>query len=383
MLKFDRLHLSLDDWDSTLQQFPDRTICQSAAWLKFLAETQKGEIVIAALHEGNSVLGYFAGLMTQRFGLRILGSPFPGWSTAYMGLALKPEVPRMEALEALQRFAFFDLRCVHLEFMDRHLSASAVGNRYPFRNYNGFEIDLSRDEDELFRNCSYDCRHCARKGMRLGVVIQEASDAGFADDYYSQAADVFAKDRLIPTHGRDRVAALIRYLQPTGNLLLLRAFDPDGDCIATLISVGMHNRAEVWSGASWRAYQHLRPNELLVWETMRYWKSRSVQFLDMGGAGEYKRRYGGYKISVPWIRISRYPMVDLLRNGAAMAVKARQKFLGGFHAIANPVSLSGPVGQAGGPIKQGGGIRQSGNERGNCTSKPKRNRPARRESIPK
>ena len=341
MLKFDRVHLSLENWDSTLQQFPDRTMCQSSAWLNFLSETQKGEIVIAALYEGNTVLGYFSGLMIQRFGLRILGSPLPGWTTAYMGLVLKPEVPRTDALEALQRFAFVDLRCVHLEFMDRNLSASAIGDHYPFLNYDGFEIDLSPDEDELFRSFSYDCRHCARKAMRLGVVIQEASDAAFIDDYYSQLTDVFAKHDLIPTYGKDRVSALIQHLQPTGNLLLLRAIDPEGHCIATLISVGMYNRAEVWSGASWRTYQHLRPNELLVWETIRYWKNRSVQFLDMGGAGEYKRRYGGYKISVPWVRTSRYSVLPLLRNGAALAVKTRQRWLGGLHSIANSVSLLG------------------------------------------
>jgi hypothetical protein len=205
MLKFDRIHLSLENWASTLEQFPDRTMCQSPAWLGFLSETQKGEIVIAALREGNSTLGYFAGLMIQRFGLRILGSPLPGWTTAYMGLVLKPEVPRADALEALRRFAFFDLQCVHLEFMDRNLSASAIGDRYPFLNYDGFEIDLSRKEDDLFSSMSYDCRHCARKAVRLGVVIQEASDAGFVDDYYSQLTDVFAKQRLIPTYGKDRV----------------------------------------------------------------------------------------------------------------------------------------------------------------------------------
>ena len=347
MLKFDLLRLSLENWDSTLQQFPDRTVCQSAAWLNFLSETQKGEIVLAALHEGNSVLGYFSGLMVQRFGLRILGSPLPGWTTAYMGLVLKPEVPRTEAFAALQRFAFSDLRCVHLEFMDRTLSASEIGDRYPFLGYNGFEIDLSRDEDELFRNFSYDCRHCARKGMRLGVTIQEARDAEFVDDYYSQLTDVFAKRNLIPTYGKGRVEALIRHLQPTGNMLLLRALSPDGCCIATLISVGMHNRAEVWSGASWRAYQHLRPNELLVWHTIRYWKNRSIQFLDLGGAGEYKRRYGGYKISVPWIRTSRYSVLPLLRNSAAAAVKVRQRWLGGLHAFADSVSPVGPLREAG------------------------------------
>src|ERR1700739_1753470 len=103
MLKFERVHLSLDNWDRTLQQFPDRTISQSAAWLSFVSETQKGEIVIAELSEGNTVLGYFSGLMIRRFGLRILGSPFPGWTTGYMGLVVKPEVRRTEHLQEFER----------------------------------------------------------------------------------------------------------------------------------------------------------------------------------------------------------------------------------------------------------------------------------------
>ena len=121
MLTFERIHPSPESWASTLQQFPVRTLYQSPSWLAFLEETQKGEIVIAALHEGNLVLGYFAGLMIRKFRLRILGGPLPGWSTSYMGLVLRPEVPRMDAVEALRRFAFRDLNCIHLELMDRNL----------------------------------------------------------------------------------------------------------------------------------------------------------------------------------------------------------------------------------------------------------------------
>jgi CelD/BcsL family acetyltransferase involved in cellulose biosynthesis len=334
MLTFERVHPTPENWASTLQQFPDRTLYQSPPWLSFLEETQKGEIVIAALREGNAVLGYFAGLMIRRFGLRILGSPLPGWTTSYMGFVLEPKVSRTDALEALRHFAFRDLRCRHLELMDRNLDVGAIKDRYAFTRYNGFEIDLNLAENDVFSNFSYECRHCIRKAVRSGVVIQEANDAGFVDDYYGQLTDVFAKQCLIPTYSRERVTALLRHLQTTGNLLLLRAIDADGHCIATMITLAMHDRAEVWGGASWRAYQHLRPNELLVWHTCRYWKSRSIQSLDLGGAGDYKRRYGGHEIAVPWIRTSRYPVLPLLRNSAALLQATRQRWRGAWQSRA-------------------------------------------------
>lgn len=333
MLTFERIHPSPNNWASTLQPFPDRTLYQSPPWLSFLEETQQGEIVIAALREGNAILGYFTGLMIRRLGVRILGSPFPGWTTSYMGFVLEPEVPRTDALEALKHFAFRDLRCSHLELMDRNLDVVGIKDRYAFTRYNGFEIDLSLGEDDLVSNFNHTCRRYIRKAVRSGVVIQEAADAGFVDDYYSQLTEVFAKQHLVPTYSRGRVTALVRHLQPTVNLLLLRAIDADGRCIATMITLGMHDRAEVWGGASCQAYHHLRPNELLLWHAFRYWKSRSVLFFDMGGAGDYKKKYGGYEISVPWIRSSRYPVLPLLRTSAAMLQATRQRWHGAWRSI--------------------------------------------------
>jgi hypothetical protein len=81
---------------------PKIALCQSAAWLAFLEESQKGEIIIAVLREDNVVLGYFAGLLIAKCGLSILGSQ-------YMGFVLEPELPRADALDVLQRFGFRDL----------------------------------------------------------------------------------------------------------------------------------------------------------------------------------------------------------------------------------------------------------------------------------
>jgi CelD/BcsL family acetyltransferase involved in cellulose biosynthesis len=338
MLTFKRVHLSPDNWASTLQRFPDSTLYQSPCWLSFLEETQKGEIVIAALREGSAVLGYFVGLIIRKCGLRILGSPFPGWTTSYMGFVLEPEISRIDALEALERFAFRDLRCSHLELMDRDLDMSGVKDRYAFTSYSGFELDLSLEESDLFSNFNHTCRRYIRQALRSGVVVQEATDGGFIDDYYGQLTEVFARQKLVPTYSKARVAALLRHLQPTGNLLLLRAIDADGRCIATMITLAMRNRGEVWGGASCQAYQQLHPNELLLWHAFRYWKSRSVRFFDMGGSGDYKKKYGGYEISVPWIRTSRYPVLPLLRNSAALLQATRQRWEGAWHSIGSQVS---------------------------------------------
>jgi hypothetical protein len=71
---FHRVHLSLENGDSTLQQFPNLTVCQSPALWSCLKETKKGEMVIAALREGNTVLGYCSGLMIQNLACAFLAA---------------------------------------------------------------------------------------------------------------------------------------------------------------------------------------------------------------------------------------------------------------------------------------------------------------------
>lgn len=283
----------------------------------------------AELREGASVLGYFCGLVFARFGVRILGSPFPGWTTSYMGFALESDVPRWMALQALERFAFKELGCLHFEVVDRYLTVDD-GQRagLPCRLTRSYETDLRQSEESLFSSMKGACRRCIRKAAREGVVIEEAKDEGFAVEFHDQLTEVFLKQGLVPTYGLDRVRKLITHLRPTGQLLLLRARDPDGRCIATGIYPAMNAIAHFWGSASVRAGQHLRPNEALHWHAMRYWKGQGVPFFDWGGGGRYKEKYGCFPIAVPRFSKSRVPGLGHLRDQAQRMVRGRQRLAG-------------------------------------------------------
>jgi hypothetical protein len=310
------------------------TIYQTPAWLTFLSRTQHGELVVGALKEGQETIGLFTGLIVRKSGFRILGSPFPGWSTDYMGFALSDGTDRRQAIQALIDFAFQELGCVHLEMMDRNLTVMDLrGLGVQHRVYRGFEIDLTREENELFYNMTSACRRCIRKAEKEGILIEEAHDLVFADEYYAQLKDVFAKQSLVPTYGIERVRQLITHVHPTGQLLLLRARNRQGRCIATGIFPHMNGVMYFWGGASWRHYQLLRPNEAIQWTAMTIGKQKGLRTYDMGGGGEYKRKYGGCEIEVPWFRKSKYPWIRYLRDMAQQSHKMSQEFLRQFNRM--------------------------------------------------
>jgi CelD/BcsL family acetyltransferase involved in cellulose biosynthesis len=308
--------------------YDDRLIFHTEEWLRFVAESQRAEPVLATVTDGTRAVGHFTGLVTKRYGLRILGSPMAGWTTSYVGFNLQPGVPRRAALEALMPFAFGDLGCAHLEIRDRGLAETdleGLGLRWAAAPT--AVIDLRPAQDALFGAMASACRRNIRKAAKSGVVIEEANpgDQKFADDFYHQLRDVFAKQNLVPTYSIERVRALIRNLAPAGRILLLRARDPEGRCIATAVLPWYHRTMYFWGGASYREHQQSRPNEALIWHALRWAKERGVTEFDFVGGNSYKAKYGTTEVPVPWARRSRSPLVAGLRDAAKEGYALKQR----------------------------------------------------------
>lgn len=342
VMRLRRIEFTDVDW-TLLDSFPDRTVFQTREWLAFIAETQRATPVVAELLDGSRRVGFFSGLTYSRFGIKMLGSAARGWTSVYMGFNLADRVPRKEALRALKTFAFDDLACLHVEIIDRSmLLGDGDASGFSHDLFTGFETDLGQSEDTLFAAMSSACRRCIRKAAKCGVVVEESHDVNeFVADYYDQLRDVFLKQRLVPPYSEEHVRALCRHLLPTGRLLLLRARDSRGTCIATGIFPAIGATAYFWGNASYRQHQLLRPNETLHWYAMRYWKARGVRFYDWMGAGrqrdDYKAKYGGRPIAVPWFYKSRYRTLEHLRTHARRVRRLRQG-VGGFvsHLFRSP-----------------------------------------------
>ena len=314
---------------------PDRIVTQTRAWQDFLVETQQVSPVVARVLDGEETVGWFVGGIARRGPIRILGSPMRGWTTAGMGFNLEPGVDRTEALTALPTFAFDQLGCVHVEFADRSLTDDRhIPDGFHTDHLSGYELPLVRDgeptsDDDLLAGMTAHGRRDVRRGIRNGIEVEQVdplAPGSFADEYYAQVTEAFAKRGKDPTYPAARVSALIRHLGPTGNLLLLRAHTPSGDVAATGIFPGLPgSTAEFWMGASVRAHQHLLPNEVLMWTALRTWRDRGAVRFNFGGGGSYKAKYGGSPHTMPWVRRSRFQVIETARRQAFELNRWRQR----------------------------------------------------------
>lgn len=145
--------------------------------------------------------GIFHRAACQAVGVRIIGSRFQGWATGYLGFNRLEEISSRVAVAALVDFAFGPLGCLHLEFRDRPLAGTDVdGLGFTVQPKKTFELELRRPEDEIWAGFKSTCRTAIRKAQKSGVIVEQASGAAFADEYYAQLHDVFARQSLPPPY---------------------------------------------------------------------------------------------------------------------------------------------------------------------------------------
>jgi len=317
MIRFSLLDLEAVPWDQ-VESCVDHLVFKSKAWFDFLGETQKLKPVILSVAKDDKIIGFFVGAGIRK-GVRIVAGPFEGWTTPFQGLTFLEPISAQERIAIygqLSKYCLQTIGCSFFQATDWHLTPEdMVGSGQSFHSVRGYRLDLTQDEEALFSGFSSACRRAIRKAQKSGVRVQESENIDqFITNYYDQLCEVFQKKGNKPTYSRSRVEALVRHLYGTGNLLLLESRSPDGNCIGTGIFPATKNLMQFWGGASFRSHLILRPNEILFWEAIRYWKKRGVLEFELGGRGAYKEKYG----PEPYVRVqiiaTRWPFLAVLKS---------------------------------------------------------------------
>ena len=312
-------------WEAVVSAHPEAEPFHGAAWLDYLNVAFGAEPVVATVRLDGRAVGHIVGAVVRSYRVRILGSPLRGWGTEYLGFLLDPGIDRRLVADALLPFAFHDLGCLHVELGDSALTVDAMaGSAYRLEPGITWVVDLRPDESAILGTMRQTTRNYVRQAERKGVMVEVATDPEFADDYHTQLTEVFGRQGLAPTYGVDRVRTLLATVGPSGALLCLRVRDPQGRSIATGIFVGRNQRAVLWGAAFRRDDAGHHPNEAMHWEAMRYWRARGATVYDLGGAGDYKAKFGATVAPTPRFVASRYAVLDTGRSVVRRLFRARQ-----------------------------------------------------------
>lgn len=322
-MEFKITEIAKEDLDiAEYENLPGKSVFTTMGWLAFIQEDSKVEPLFLRLTQGQKLIGYFTAMIQKSFGFRIIASPFAGWSTCYMGFDLADtSVNKLDLIPCVADYLFKVKKAHLVEISDRDITVEDARTRgYITGVSDTLELEIDRTDEELFKVFKTDCRNFIRQFERRGATLEYAiPDDTFAQEYYTQLQDVFAKQGLVPTYSLEKVKCLLRNLRHSGNVLCLRVTDPEGKCIATSIFPGYNGKFFFWGGASYRSGQHYRPNEYMLWTAIRYWRDKGFTMFDMVGVRDYKRKFGSHEVQYAHISLARNGMIITLRNLAKKA----------------------------------------------------------------
>lgn len=328
MYQFEKMSIEeVDDYIGT--NYDDRMIFQTRQWIEFVSECKGTMPVVLRIMKNNKEIGFFTGMIFSVMGVRIMGSPFRGWTTLYMGFNLHAEEKRTDIIPELWEYVHRELKCFYMEIVDWNISveeAQKAGLTFGIQETYVKEItdDLPKILKSFSSTCKNQIHRFEKNEAKLEVV--EPDDA-FAEEYYKELERVFGYQGLKPSYDLKRVKSLLSHVKEVSEdtLYTTIAYSPEGTPIGTLIGFGYGKTAYLWGLTIIREEQYYQ-SDALLWDSFKHWKELGYEHYDLVGVRPYKLKFHPDLRQTPRITCCKIPFMIKVRDFAAKMYWVINKF---------------------------------------------------------
>jgi CelD/BcsL family acetyltransferase involved in cellulose biosynthesis len=327
--------VAMEHWDQLLETFPQHTVFHTSPWLASVVDVHKPELRLLRADSSEGCAAVWPVFAARKGPLHILGSPLPGWSTAYLGPLFVEGCDEQRAVGAmldsslLRRNSYF--ACKTINFGQQPVDLAPFGFENVL-NFDTYCLDLTIGPEALWNNLKSECRTQIRKGEKLGVEIAYETDDSFLDQYWEMSVETFANTHIQPMFTQPFLQEMWRRMSAADRVRGISAWHK-GERIASLILPFDNHTMYYWSGCSYLRCRGIPANNLLHWEAIQEACRLGLQRYDfistLGGAGRFKRTFGPAVVqsATHWERTSSR-LVKALRNGYEQYMMLRQRAKG-------------------------------------------------------
>lgn len=145
-----------------------------------------------------------------------------------------------------------------------------------------FVLDLKGSEDELFAGLNQKTRYNVRLATKRGVTIElDNSESAFED--YWRLTEETTKRQGFYAHTKDYHKKMWKEMTESGMGQLFKAVY-QGEIVSMWMVFVLNNKLYYPYGASTTKHKEVMSNNLLMWEVIRYGKSKGCTEFDMWGS---------------------------------------------------------------------------------------------------
>lgn len=293
--------IQFQDWDKLLVQHPHHSFFHCAAWAKVLESTYGYTPTYFAINK--------AGAVHSLLPLMEVDS----WLTGRRGVSL-PFTDDCRPLSSDDN-SFGRLVANALDFGKergwRYIELK--GGRELFEgasaslSFYAHRLQLSQDQDLMFSRLSGSVRRAIRKAVKSGVTVEISRSLDAVKAFYSLQCETRKMHGLPP-----QSFAFFRNVYEhvlSRNLGMVALARHGGRVIAAAVHFHLGQQAIYKYGASNKSFQHLRANNLIMWEAIKWHARNGSTMLDLGrtsltneGVRRFKLGWGVEEKSIEYVK---------------------------------------------------------------------------------
>ena len=262
------------DWDEFILNFPSYSFFHSSDWAKVLQETYNFKPHYLKFTESGKTKAIIPLMEVDSFftGRRAISLPFSDFCEPLISSGVKLKLMRHKVMDYSKEKGF---NSIELRDSEVHLDNSII---IPA----GYQhiLDLSFSEEQLFKHLSDNTRRNIRKAINNKVSFEINNSPSALEDFYMMNCYTRRRHGLPP-----QPLKFFRKLYDfilTKNKGFISLSKYNGKSIAAAIFLLIGQKALYKYGASLFEYQKLRPNNLLMWESIKYIKTQGFNELNFG-----------------------------------------------------------------------------------------------------
>ena len=162
-------------------------------------------------------------------------------------------------------------------------------NGYYLKSHLNYLINTGIGEDTVWKNIHKSRRKRIKKAINNGLkvdVLEKDIEEKYINIGYGIIQHVYKKARLpLANYGLFECAV-------KNNIIILYIVKHKEQIIGCRFALKYKNQIYGWYAGSRSEYYNLSPNDLLIWDTLKWGMKNGYKLFDYGGAGDPNKPYG-------------------------------------------------------------------------------------------
>lgn len=280
-----------EEWSAFVAVHPKGNVFQTPQMYDVYTQTSGYEPRVIALEQDKQLVGVLLWVVMREKGLMARFSARSIIQGAPLAKDDKPEyiVTLLEAYEQrMDKGVIYSQVRNHYEMLTINDAFQQCG--YRFESHLNFIIKLD-NEEAVWNRIGKGRIKQIKKAEKNGLYVDVYESEQISDELIAQGYDVI---RSVYQHAGLPLTDLeqIKATNRQGLLVMFVVRNADGEMLGCRFGLLYKDSIYGWYAGSYSQFYSLFPNDVLIWETLRWGINNGYKTFDYGGAGEPNKPYG-------------------------------------------------------------------------------------------